>query len=66
MARLEATLPPPGMRHEMPVRHEALHDDAFESSEVSETDNHALPEAPARKARARSLIKPGRVRPVKA
>lgn len=48
VAKLDATLPPPSMRHE----------DAFESSAVSEIDNHALPEAgPIRKSRARSLIK---------
>lgn len=56
VARLQATLPPPEMRHE----------DAFESSDVSEQDNHALPEsAPVRKTRARSLIKPGRVKPAR-
>lgn len=56
VAKLDATLPPPSMRH----------DDAFESSPVSEVDNHALPEAPAvRKTRARSLIKNSRVRPLK-
>lgn len=48
VAKLDATLLPPSMRHE----------DAFESSAVSEIDNHALPDAaPARKSRARSLIK---------
>ena len=56
VARLDATLPPPDMRH----------DDAFESSDVSEQYNHALPEMPPlRKARARSLIKPSKVRPLK-
>jgi uncharacterized protein with NRDE domain len=59
VAKLEATLPPPGMRHE----------DAFESSDVSELADHALPVSPdsqpVRKTRARSLIKPGRVRPAK-
>ncbi|HYR25004.1 MAG TPA: NRDE family protein [Aquabacterium sp.] len=51
VARLQATLPPPELRR----------DDAFESSEVQEQDNHALPtESPARKTRARSLIKPTR------
>ncbi|MFT3856913.1 MAG: NRDE family protein [Aquabacterium sp.] len=58
VARLEATLPPPGLRHEG-------HEDAFESSDVSEQDDHALPPTPVRRARARSLIKPGRVRPLK-
>jgi hypothetical protein len=49
VARLDATLPPPDMRHE----------DAFESSDVHEQDNHDLPQLePIRKARARSLIKP--------
>jgi uncharacterized protein with NRDE domain len=48
VAKLEATLPPPGMRHE----------DMFESSVVAEFENHALPDAaPERKTRARSLIK---------
>ena len=56
VARLDATLPPPEMRHE----------DAFESSAVSEVDNHNLPEqTPVRKTRARSLIKNSRVRPLK-
>ena len=57
LARLDATLPPPGMRPEEP----------FESSDVSEHDNHALPPTPvARKTRARSLIKSAASRPVKA
>ena len=49
VARLEATLPPPSLRHE----------DAFESSEITEhdeTDVQAIGEA--RRHRARSLIKP--------
>lgn len=55
VARLNATLPPPEMRHE----------DAFESSDVAELADHALPESgPVKRARARSLIKPGRVKPV--
>lgn len=59
VAKLDATLPPPEMRHE--ARHEP-HEEAFESSAVHETDNHALvpeggSEQPARKSRARSLIK---------
>jgi uncharacterized protein with NRDE domain len=57
VARLEATLPPPELRHE----------DAFESSAVSEQDDHALSApGPAKRQRARSLIKSGRSRPVKA
>lgn len=57
LARLEQTLPPSNLRH----------DDRFESSDVHEEDNHALAaspavEAPARKTRARSLIKSGRSR----
>lgn len=58
VAKLEATLPPPALRHE----------DAFESSDVEENPNHALPETAAapRKARARSLIKSGSAKPVKA
>jgi uncharacterized protein with NRDE domain len=54
--RLDATLPPPHMRLE----------DAFESSTISEQDNHTLTggEAP-RKARARSLIKRDGARPIK-
>lgn len=56
VARLDATLPPPDMRHE----------DAFESSDVSEQENHALPASvPIRKTRARSLIKSSKVRPLK-
>lgn len=48
LAKLDATLPPPSMRHE----------ESFESSDVHEQDNHALPPTPeARKTRARSLIK---------
>lgn len=48
LAKLDATLPPPSMRHEEP----------FESSDVHEQDNHALPPTPeGRKTRARSLIK---------
>lgn len=57
LARLNATLPPPGMHH----------DEKFESSDVSEHDNHALPPPPsAPKTRARSLIKSVASRPVKA
>lgn len=55
LARLGATLPPPTMRHE----------DAFESSEVSEHDAQTLDvptSPPARKTRARSLIKTSRAR----
>lgn len=46
VARLDATLPPPNLRSE----------DAFESGTISEQDDHQL--APARRPRARSLIKP--------
>lgn len=52
VAKLDATLPPPELRQE----------EVFESSAVSEEDNHALPPAssePAKRARARSLIKGG-------
>ncbi|MDO9235859.1 MAG: NRDE family protein [Aquabacterium sp.] len=57
VAKLDHTLLPAAMRH----------DDAFESSDVSELANHALPSIPAlRKTRARSLIKAGKVRPLKA
>jgi uncharacterized protein with NRDE domain len=57
LAKLDASLPPPSMRHDEP----------FESSDVSEQDNHALPPTPeGRKTRARSLIKSTGVRPVKA
>ena len=46
---------------------EARADDPFETSDVSEQDNHALPPTPvARKTRARSLIKSTGARPVKA
>jgi len=56
VAKLDATLPPAEMRQE----------EVFESSEVSEQDNHALAEMePVRKTRARSLIKNSRVRPLK-
>jgi uncharacterized protein with NRDE domain len=56
LAKLDASLPPPSMRAEEP----------FESSDVSEQDNHALPPTPeGRKTRARSLIKSTGVRPVK-
>jgi hypothetical protein len=42
-------------------------EESFESSDVSEQDNHALPPTPeARKTRARSLIKSTGARPVKA
>ena len=48
VARLSASLPPPPARKE----------DSFESSEVQEQDNHVLStDTPARKSRARSLIK---------
>jgi uncharacterized protein with NRDE domain len=57
VAKLEATLPPPAMRHE----------DAFECSDVEEDQDHALPEATTlRKTRARSLIKGGHSKAVKA
>lgn len=56
VAKLDATLPPAEMRYE----------EVFESSEVSEQDNHALAEMePVRKTRARSLIKNSRTRPLK-
>lgn len=58
VARLDATLPPPTLRHEP--------EEAFESSLVSEQDNHALPDMPVpRKTRARSLIKASRVKPLR-
>lgn len=56
VAKLEATLPPPAMRH----------DDHFESSAVADEGEHTLPAlGPLRRTRARSLIKPSRVRPLK-
>jgi hypothetical protein len=57
IARLDATLLPPELRHE----------DAFESSDVQEQDRHELqePSTPARKTRARSLIKPSKIKPLK-
>ncbi len=59
IAHLDATLPPPGLRHE----------DAFESSEVAETADHELPEAGAapsdgKRTRARSLIKTSKLKPL--
>ncbi|MBA4108678.1 MAG: hypothetical protein C0487_03660 [Leptothrix sp. (in: Bacteria)] len=57
LARPDVALPPPDVHHE----------DTFESSDVSEHDNHALPPPPAaRKTRARNLIKSAASRPVKA
>jgi uncharacterized protein with NRDE domain len=47
IAKLDQTLPPASMRHE----------EHFETSEVQEQENHALAIPPARKTRARSLIK---------
>ncbi len=56
VAKLDATLPPPEMRHE----------DAFECSEVHEDANHApLEGLPVRKQRARSLIKTSHIKPLK-
>jgi len=56
IARLDATLPPPAMRHE----------DAFESSDVHEQDNHSLQDpATSVRKRARSLIKPSKIKPLK-
>ncbi|HET8869499.1 MAG TPA: NRDE family protein [Aquabacterium sp.] len=53
LARLNATLPPPNL-------HAVGSDDRFESSDVSEHDNHDLPEgAVSRRSRARNLIKLG-------
>jgi uncharacterized protein with NRDE domain len=59
VARLDATLPPPGLRHE----------DDFESSEVAETSDHDLPEAggeqpEGKRTRARSLIKTSKLKPI--
>jgi uncharacterized protein with NRDE domain len=60
VARLDATLPPPGLRHE----------DGFESSVVAETPDHDLPAdarpepGPARRTRARNLIKANKVKPI--
>ena len=54
LAKLEQSLTPAALRH----------DESFESSDVHEEDNHALSEvAPARKTRARSLIKSAVPRP---
>ncbi len=48
VARLDATLPPPSMRH----------DEAFEASDISEFDEaHAMTDAQVKRQRARSLIK---------
>lgn len=56
LARLDQTLPPAALRH----------DDHFESSDVQEENDHALDAhalgVPARKTRARGLIKSGRAR----
>lgn len=54
VARLQASLPPPAMRA----------DEVFESSEVSELDNHVLP--PLKRTRARNLIKAPTLKPIKA
>jgi len=55
VARLGATLPPAALRHE----------DAFESSEVSEDAHHALAATGTTpRPRARSLIKPNKVKPL--
>ena len=61
VAKLDATLPPPGLRH----------DDGFESSEVTETSDHDLGDAAmhgteheGKRTRARSLIKVSRVKPI--
>ncbi|MEY4766201.1 MAG: hypothetical protein RI907_2874 [Pseudomonadota bacterium] len=60
VAKLDATLPPPGLRHE----------DAFESSEVSETHDHDIEDghgeghAEGKRTRARSLIKQSKVKPI--
>jgi len=54
VARLQATLPPPALRTE----------EVFESSEVSEQDNHVLP--PMKRTRARNLIKAPVLKMVKA
>ena len=50
LAKLDQSLLPSAMRQE----------DRFESSDVHEQEGHTLVEAPARKTRARSLIKPSR------
>ncbi len=56
VAKLDATLPPPSMRHE----------DAFESGDIGEIADHALTDLPpAKKPRARSLIKNNPVKPLK-
>ncbi len=60
VAKLDATLPPPGLRHE----------DDFESSDVAETAEHDLNSqaqaaaVPAKRTRARSLIKSPKVKPI--
>jgi hypothetical protein len=60
LAKLNATLPPSSV-------HTPLHEDHFESSDVSEHDNHDLPDgAVARRSRARNLIKLGSARGTKA
>ena len=50
LAKLDQRLLPAALRHE----------DRFESSDVHEQEGHILAEAPVRKTRARSLIKPSR------
>jgi uncharacterized protein with NRDE domain len=50
LAKLDQSLLPAAMRPE----------ERFESSDVQEQEGHALPDAPVRKTRARSLIKSGR------
>ena len=60
LAKLNATLPPSSV-------HTPLSDDHFESSDVSEHDNHDLADgAVARRTRARNLIKLGSARGTKA
>jgi uncharacterized protein with NRDE domain len=50
LAKLDQSLLPASLRQE----------ERFESSDVQEQEGHALPDAPVRKTRARSLIKPTR------
>jgi hypothetical protein len=50
LAKLDQSLLPAAMRPE----------ERFESSDVLEQEGHALPDAPVRKTRARSLIKSSR------
>jgi uncharacterized protein with NRDE domain len=65
VARLDHVLPPPGLRHDEAVEIGEFSDHSADTAEGEEAAAEGGHAAPARRTRARTLIKASRVRPLK-